>query len=324
VPLDPQAQAYLDRLEETGTPPYDELPVAEARKLIEAGAAALFGPLDPVGAVVDRALPGPRGPVRARIYEPPDGRTPWPVLLYFHGGGWVLGSLDTHDGVCRALAARTPCVVVSVDYRLAPEHRFPAAVEDAWAATAWVAEHAASVRGDPLRIAVGGDSAGGNLAAVVALRACRHGPPLALQLLVYPVLDCGLDTPSYRECAAGYGLTYELMRWFRDHYLGPEGAVADPEASPLRASDLAGAAPALVLTAEYDPLRDEGETYARRLEEAEVPVRLSRYDGMIHGFFRMAAVIDCAQGALDEAAAGLRGAFAAPGDPARARPAADR
>ena len=309
MPLDPQAQAYLDGLAAAGALPHDQLSVEEARRLTEQGAAAVFGPKDRVGSVVDRALPGP---VRVRIYEPPGSERPLPALVYFHGGGWVVGSLDSHDGPCRALAARTPCVVVAVDYRLAPENRFPAAVEDAWAATAWVAEHAASIGADPRRIAVGGDSAGGNLAAVVALRARDHGLSLALQLLVYPVTDRSFDTPSYRECASGYFLTLDSMRWFWDHYLGPDGDGADPEASPLRAADLAGVAPGLVVTAEYDPLRDEGEAYARRLEEAGVPVTLSRYDGMIHGFYRMAAAMDRTQDALNESAAALRTAFGQP------------
>ena len=270
----------------------------------------MFGPAQHVGAVADRALPGPQGPVRVRVYDPEGSVRPLPVLVYFHGGGWVYGSLDTHDGVCRALAARTPCVVASVDYRLAPEHRFPAAVEDAWAATAWVAEHAASLGADPGRMAVGGDSAGGNLAAVLALRARDRGLSLALQLLVYPVTYCDLDRPSYLECASGYGLTRDAMRWFWEHYLGPSGEWSEPEASPLRATDLAGVAPARVLTAEYDPLRDEGEEYARRLAQAGVAVVSSRYDGLIHGFIRMPALIDRTEDGLDECAAALREAFA--------------
>ena len=228
MPLGPDAKSYLERLAALGAPPITELAPAEVRLAAEATAADLFGPTDPVGAVVDQALPGP---IRTRVYQPPGGARDLPVLVYFHGGGWVAGSLDTHDGVCRALCARTPCVVVSVDYRLAPEHRFPAAVEDAWAATAWVAEHAASIGGDASRIAVAGDSAGGTLAAVVALRARDHGLALRLQLLVYPVTDPDFDTPSYGEYASGYGLTRDGMRWYWDHYLGPDGDGSSPEAA---------------------------------------------------------------------------------------------
>ncbi|HLB04329.1 MAG TPA: alpha/beta hydrolase, partial [Gaiellaceae bacterium] len=223
MPLDPQVKAHLEKLASLGVRPNSELSVEEARRVMEEGAGPLFGPVDAVGAVVDRAVPGPAGPVRVRVYEPPGDAGPHPLLVYFHGGGWIIGGLDTHDGVCRSLAARTPCVVVAVDYRLAPEHRFPAAVEDAWAATAWGAEHAASLGADPARVAVGGDSAGGNLAAVVALRARDRGLPLALQLLVYPVTDYRFDRPSYWEFASGYGMSREDMRWFWGHYLGPDG-----------------------------------------------------------------------------------------------------
>ena len=309
MPLDPQVKAYLENTASLGVRPYSELPVEEARRVMEEGAGPLFGPVDAVGAVVDRAVPGPAGPVRVRVYEPPGAARPRPLLVYFHGGGWVIGGLDTHDGVCRTLATRTPCVVMAVDYRLAPEHRFPAAVEDAWAATAWAAEHAASLGADPARVAVGGDSAGGNLAAVVALRARDWGLPLALQLLVYPVMDHRFDRPSYREFASGYGMSREDMLWYWGHYLGPDGDGAHLEASPVRAADLAGVAPALVITAEYDVLRDEGEDYVSRLHDAGVPVTLSRYEGLIHGFFRMPGTIARANEALDEAAAALAAAF---------------
>jgi acetyl esterase len=298
VPLDPQAQAYLDKLAELGAPGFGEQPVAEARQAMEAGAADLFGPFESVP-FEDRTLPGPGGPIPVRSYTPGDAVAP--VLVFFHGGGWVLGSVRTHDGVCATLARLAGCSVLSVDYRLAPEHRFPAAVEDAWAAVEWAAANAPAV-------AVGGDSAGGNL-AICALRARDRGLALALQLLVYPVLDADFDTRSYLDYADGYLLTRSGMLWFFDQYV-PDGDRFQAEVSPLRAPELAGVAPALVLTAECDPLRDEGEAYAARLAESGVPATLSRYDGMIHGFFRQAAVVDRTQDALAEASAALRAAFA--------------
>ena len=303
--LDPQARGFLDRLAELGAPAFGEQPVEVSRKAMEDGAAQLFGPFEPVP-FEDRSLPGSAGPIPVRVYRP--GSEPAATLLYFHGGGWVLGSIVTAHGVCATLARRSGCVVVSVDYRLAPEHRYPAALEDAWAATLWVAEHAEEIGGRPGALAVGGDSAGGNLSAVVALRARDRDLPLALQLLVYPVCDADLETGSYRAYAEGYWLTKAGMAWFWDQYL-PEGDRFQPEASPLRAADLAGVASALVITAEFDPLRDEGEAYSRRLAEAGVLVTLSRYDGQIHGFFRLPAMIDRAWDALDEAAAGLRASF---------------
>jgi acetyl esterase len=312
VPLDADTRAYLDSI--AGFPPAYTLPVEEVRAGMEASAADLFGPADEVASTEDRAIPGPSGPIRVRIYRPaPAGEAPseaLPALVYFHGGGWVIGSLDTHDGVCRALCARTPCVVVSVDYRLAPEHRFPAAVEDAWAATVWVWERARELMVSPGAVAVGGDSAGGNLAAVVALRARDRAMALRFQLLVYPACDFAADTPSYAENADGYGLTRGTMEWFARHYLGPDGDGTSPEASPLRAGDLSGVAPALVQTAEFDPLRDEGEAYARRLAEAGVPATVTRYDGTIHGFLRLPARLRVAEQGLDEGAAALRAAFA--------------
>jgi acetyl esterase len=308
MPLDPQAQAYLDRMTELGIPGIGELPPEEARLIQDEAAATVFGPVPDV-AWEDRELPGPAGPVPVRVYSP--GDEPAPVFVYFHGGGWVLGGLNTHHGVCATLAEQAGCVVCSVDYRMAPEHRFPAAVEDAWAVTRWAAEHAEELGGRPGALAVGGDSAGGTLAAVCALRARDTGLPLALQLLVYPVTDADLDTSTYREFADGYYLTAHAMGWFWDHYLPEgEGDRFQPDASPLRAADVSAVAPALVITAEYDPLRDEGEAYAQRLEQAGVPVTLRRYDGMIHGFYRMPAVIDRANDALAESAAALKAALA--------------
>jgi acetyl esterase len=307
VTLDPQVRAFLDRLEALGAPALDEVPVEESRRMGDATAADLFGPFEAVP-FHDRVVPGPAGPIPVRVYTP-DGLADAPLLVYFHGGGWVVGSVETAHGVCSTLARLGGCVVVSVDYRLAPEHRFPAALEDAWAVTAWAAEHADEIGGRPGALAVGGDSAGGTLAAVCALRARDAGIPLGLQLLVYPVCDADLGTPSYVELAEGYGLTGKAMAWFWDQYL-PEGDRFDPDASPLRAADVRGVAPALVITAGYDVLRDEGEAYAAKLRDAGVPVTLTRYEGLIHGFFRMPSVIEKANDALAEAAGALRSAFA--------------
>lgn len=246
---------------------------------------------------MDEAADGPGGPIPLRLYTP-RAPGPRPGLIWFHGGGWVTGSLDSHDGLCRQLALDTGAVVVAVDYRLAPEHRFPAAVEDALAATRWVADRAARLGIDAGRLAVGGDSAGGNLAAVVSAIARDGGPPLCWQLLVYPITDCDLDTPSYRENAVGYLLTRAGMAWFWDHYLPDPASRAHPHASPLRAPDLSNLPPAYVITAEYDPLRDEGESYARRLRDAGVPTRLDRFEGMVHGFLRRTDRLDRSHEAL--------------------------
>jgi acetyl esterase len=253
--------------------------------------------------VEDRRIPGAAGEIGVRVYRP-EGRAPLPALVYFHGGGWVIGSLETHDGACRELANRVGCVVVSVDYRLAPESRYPAAAEDCYAATKWVAGNAQALGVDPARIGIGGDSAGGNLTAVVALMARdRGGPALRHQLLIYPVTDADFGRPSYRENAEGYLLTTKAMEWFWGHYVPDPAQRAEPYAAPLRAKDLAGLPPAFVITAEYDPLRDEGEAYAKRLQQAGVPTRLQRYDGAIHGFFAMGLLSEVARTALADAVA---------------------
>jgi acetyl esterase len=312
MPLAPQARALLDEVAPPGAPGLHELPLPlpELRRALAGMFGAFGGPAIELARVEDGSLPGPAGAIPVRVYTPA-GRAPLPALVYLHGGGWVLGSLETHDGTCRALAAAVPCVVVSVDYRLAPEHPFPAAPEDAWAAVAHVAAHAADFGADAARLAVGGDSAGGNLSAVVALMARdRGGPRLVHQLLVYPVTDAAMDTASMRENAEGYFLTRDAMAWFWSHYVPSVAARAHPYASPLRAPDLRGLPPALVITAEFDPLRDEGEAYAARLREAGVPVDLTRYGGMIHGFFSMGGRLDRGRAAVDEAARALRAAFA--------------
>jgi acetyl esterase len=298
VPLDPQAAAYLDRLRELEASPYWEIGPVAARRRMDDDAPALFGEADAIASIVDADADG----VPVRIYRADDRELPG--LVWFHGGGWTIGSLDSHDRLCRTLAARCGCALVSVDYRLAPEHPYPAAVEDAWTATLWASRRFAG-------LAIGGDSAGGHLAAVVAVRARDRGLPLALQALVYPPTDGGLDTPSFREHADVPNLTREVMHWFWDQFC-PVERRAEPEASVLRALDLRGVAPAFVLTAEYDVLRDEGEAYARRLLDAGVPVMLTRYEGQIHGFLRMPAVIERAREAIDQVAESVRTALLVP------------
>ena len=306
--LDPQVQQHLDQLAAMNLPALEDLTPQQARQFVVAEAES-FGTPEPIASMADFKVPGVDGEVPIRTYAPRNG-APLPALVYYHGGGWVLGDVETHDGICCELANRAECMVVSVDYRLAPEHKYPAAVDDAYAATAWVFEQAAQLGIDPRRIAVGGDSAGGNLATAVALMARdRAAFRPAYQVLVYPVTDCNFDTPSYYENAEGYQLTREAMRWFWAQYLTQPSDGRQPYASPLRAESLGNLPPALVLTAEYDPLRDEGEAYARRLEEAGVPVTLTRYPGMIHGFFRRTHQFDQARAAVTEVAETLKRAF---------------
>jgi acetyl esterase len=308
----PEIRALLDRQAASGRPPLERQSVTQARAFHLQDAAALNGPPAPVAAVADRLVPGPAGELPVRVYTP-EGEAPFPIVVWFHGGGWVVGTIGTYDPLCRALAASVPAVVVSVGYRLAPEHRWPAAVEDAYAATRWASGHAAELGGVRHRLAVAGDSAGGNLAAVVALGARdRGGPPVAFQLLVYPVLDAAADTVSWGEFADGYYLTAAGMRWYWDHYLGGADGRA-PDASPLRAAFFGGLPPALVIGAEHDILRDEGEAYAARLREAGIAATASRYPGMVHGFLRWRAVTGAADAALQEAAAALCSALAPPG-----------
>jgi acetyl esterase len=306
MPLDPQARFILAQLDALGEPPLETQEPAEARALRE-GRPRPAGP--DVSAVEDLSVPGPDGAVPVRVFTP-TGQGPFPVLVWFHGGGWVLGDLEMSDATCRNLTNAAGCVVVSVDYRLAPEAKFPAAPEDCYAATRWVAENADRIGVDTTRIAVGGDSAGGNLAAVVA-QMCRDrgGPSLMHQLLVYPVIEHNLDTPSYQENKEGYLLSHGMMEWFWGHYLGDESEAEEPYAAPIKAKDLSGLPAAHVITAEFDPLRDEGETYAQRLMEAGVPTRCERYDGMIHGFFGMSTVVDKSKTAIAEASKELRKAF---------------
>jgi acetyl esterase len=304
MPLDPQAKAILDQMAALNMPALHTLTPQQAR---QRPAAQIAG--EEVAHVEDRTVPGPAGAIPVRVYTPA-GEPPFPVLVFFHGGGWVIGSVEGSDSTARALANASGCVVVSVEYRLAPEHKFPAAADDAYAATAWVAEHAAEIGGDPRRVAVGGVSAGGNLAAVVSLMARdRGGPPLCFQLLIIPVTDRNFETLSYSENAEGYGLTRDGMVWFWNHYLSDESEARHPYAAPLRAEHLRDLPPAYVITAEYDPLRDEGEAYAARLREAGVPVAAVRCEGLTHISFGVPSIERGTQ-ALRDAAEALRAAVA--------------
>lgn len=306
--LDPAAVGLLQELEEAGGPALNELTPVESREA--AGAfAELGGPGDDIGDQSDRTIPGPHGDIPVRVYTP-EGDGPFPCLVYFHGGGWVIGDLEMTNAICRTLAARSKSVVVSVHYRLAPEHKYPVPLDDCYAATTWVAENGAEIGVDSGRIAVGGDSAGGNLAAAVCLRARDEaGPALAMQLLVYPVTNHDFTTGSYGSNGENYLLTKDMMQWFWDHYLAEESDGKNPYASPLLAEDLSGLPPATVFTAEFDPLRDEGEAYADRLTEAGVAVTRKRFDGQIHAFFTMLLVFEQASTAADLAATDLRSAF---------------
>ncbi len=309
MPLDPQVAALIAA--EANTPPMYTLSVEDARKQVLLSIAKQESEKVPVKAVEDRLIPGPGGAIPVRMYTP-EGEGPLPILVYFHGGGWVLCNLDTHDSICRSLANLAGCIVVSVDYRLAPEHKYPAAVEDSYAATCWVAENAAAIGGDAKRLAVGGDSAGGNLAAVVSLIARdKRNPSIVFQLLVYPVTDyCLPGTASYIENQEGYLLNRTDMLWYFGHYLSDPQQAEDPHVSPLKASDLSNLPPAMVITAEFDVLRDEGEAYAQRLQKAGVPVILKRYNGLIHGLFGAEDGIDQAVQAQMDAASALRETFA--------------
>jgi len=307
--LDAQTAALLQQLEQAGMPPLDSLPPEQARTIFDAAFTPPVDGREPVARVEDITLAGPAGAIPARLYAPAS-EEPLPCVLFFHGGGWVIMSVETHDPICRALANQGRCAVVSVDYRLAPEHRFPAAADDCYAALLDVAKRAASLGIDASRLAVAGDSAGGNLAAAVALMARdRKGPALALQVLIYPAVDPACDTVSCKENADGYLLTLSAMHWFWGHYLGAERRAPNAYAAPLLAESLRDLPRAYVISAEYDPLRDEGEAYARRLEQAGVATELVRHEGTIHGFVGMADAIDQGKQAIANIAARLRSVF---------------
>ena len=309
--LDPAAKAVMEMMEDNGVSfkGIASMTAVELRSMMQTGEL----PVEDVARTEDRVIPGADGTeLPIRIYWPSTSDEPLPVVVFFHGGGWVIGGIDSHDGQVREMVNRTAMVYVSVDYRLAPEARFPAAAEDCYAATQWVAANAASIGADADRLGVAGDSAGGNLAAVVALMARdRGGPAIAYQLLIYPCCDMDSNAwPSQTANGTGYFLTKESMDWFYGQYAD----VADrdnPYASPIRADDLSGLPPACVITAEFDPLRDEGEAYGARLQEAGVDCEVHRYDGMFHGFFGMTLAIPGAVAAQETAAAAVTAALSA-------------
>jgi acetyl esterase len=309
MPLDPQATEFLAQIARQKGHSLDLLPLEVSRRAAMLGSGACPDPPD-LARVDNLEIVRPDGtvlPVRISI---PHGTGPFGVCLYFHGGGWVLNSIDTHDDLVRRLTAESGCVFVNVEYRLAPDDKYPAAAEDAYTALLWVHEHAAEIAGDPSRIAVAGDSAGGNLAAVSCLMTRdRGGPPIAFQALIYPITDCDFERPSYQSNSEGYFLTRREMLWFWNHYVSSPEQMLEPYASPMRAKSLRGLPPASILTAEYDPLRDEGEAYAQALRAAGVEVSVHRYDGLIHAFVRRVREFDAAHAAIREIGGQLRAAI---------------
>ncbi|HEX6312845.1 MAG TPA: alpha/beta hydrolase [Acidimicrobiia bacterium] len=307
MPLHPQAQMFLDQSE--GQPPPYETSIADARAMMD-GFNALAGEPQAVASVEDREIPGPGGSLRIRVYRP-TGDDDLPVTVFYHAGGYVIGSLDSHDSLCRLLANGSGSIVVAVDYRRAPEHRFPAPVEDAFATLQWVAEHAAELGADAGRLAVAGDSVGGGLATIVSILARdAGGPALRLQVMVYPDVEWSFSSPSWEEYGHGYFVTVEIAEWLRETYFNSPSEWDDWRASPLRCPDLSGLPPALLICPEYNLARSDMEAYARRLEEAGVPTTFSLYEGMLMGFWCMGSFIDAGHAAIDEVTSALRGAFA--------------
>lgn len=311
--LHPDAARVVEMIIASGRPPFETLTPAQAREVYSASRQVLQPDPPEVAETASLEARGPAGPIPLRLYRGLGTRKDQrlPALVYFHGGGWVIGDLDSHDQICRALANAAGCIVIAVHYRLAPEHKFPAAVEDAIAATRWIADNAASLGIDAARLAVGGDSAGGNLAAIVSLDARdQGGPPLAFQLLIYPSVDMGIDTPSHLRHADQLPLTRSNMHWFIEHYLSGESDKSDWRASPLRARSFANLPPAFVVTAACDPLCDEGEAYAKALAKAGVPATHHRFAGQIHGFLTMGRIVADSSRLIDMSADALKAAFA--------------
>ncbi len=299
MPLDPQVEVLIAEMIEAGAKPMDQMTVQEAR-LGGWDTIALQGQPEEVAHIEHRFVPTPTADIPVRIYYP-DGQGPFPALVYFHGSGWVVLNIEICDPTSRIMANRTGCAIIAVNYQKAPEHKFPTAVEDAWASLNWTVEHAEDLNVDPQRLGVMGDSAGGNLAAVTAIRARdQGGPDLNCQVLVYPVTDADIDKPSYHANAEGYLLQRSSMKAFYDYYLNNPDESNDPWVSPLHAKDLSHLPPALVITAEYDPLLDDGRLYAEKLKAAGVETVYSEYAGMVHGFFYNADRIDASQRLHDE------------------------
>jgi acetyl esterase/lipase len=325
----PQMQAVLTELQKLGAQPVEKLTPTQARtqpspadavKAVLKNQGKSTEPM-PVGKVENRSIAGPAGQIPIRIYWPTKGNSPFPVVHYIHGGGWVIADLDTYDATPRAIANAANAIVVSTHYRQAPEHPFPAAHEDTWAAYQWIVANAGSLGGDPKRIAIAGESAGGNMAAATTLLAKAKGVQMPIhQLLVYPVADYGFNTPSYQENAKAKPLSKEGMQWFFDKYLTNPQQGQDPLISIIDAKDLKGLPPTTIITAEIDPLRSEGKRYADLLQQAGVQVDYKNYEGVTHEFFGMGAVVDKAKEAVQQAAAGLKGSFERAGAAGRAAP----
>ncbi len=311
MPIDPHAKRLLDMLAAAGTPDFARLSPTAMRQSFCDLARMVDAADEPIGRVDNIVIPGPAGELFARVYTPiASTDEAMPALVYFHGGAWVFGELDTHEGTCRILADEAGCRVVSVEYRLAPEHRFPAAVEDAYAATRWVAEHVGVLAIDPARLGIAGDSAGATLVAAVCQLASKDGPDLALQVLLCPVMGADMDTDSRRTLAQGYFIDQAMMRWAFDLYRPLESEVQrDPRMFPLAAADFRGLPPAHVHTAEFDPLRDEGKLYADRLAAAGVPVQYTCHPGMVHHFYGMVRAVPKARTALQRVGAAVRAAM---------------
>jgi acetyl esterase len=311
VTLDPDAATVYRIFQESGRPPYETVTPQEARELYMKGCQAASPEPPELASIAPLEIPAPHGAIPARLYMPKQRRDKsglGPALVFFHGGGWVIGNLDTHDVACQKLAHEGEVTVIAVDYRLAPEHKFPAAVDDAITATQWIAANATRLDIDASRLAIGGDSAGGNLAAVVALSAREaRGPAIAGQLLVYPATDFAMRHPSHSEPETSVLLTHSVIRWFRDHYLNGLADGDDWRASPARVRNLANLPPAYVLTAGADPLRDEGADYAQRMKDAGVAVTYRHFPGQFHGFFTMGKFLDQSNVAISEIGAWLKG-----------------